>query len=283
MIVDSIEESGVSMFAGSAAFILRVTFFFGAACFLSPLLGFIEVFFGAAFLTAAFFAAGFFTAAFFTATFLTAAFFAAGFFTAVFLTAAFLTAGFFTAAFFGVAFFAAGFLTAAFFGAAFFAAGFFTATFLTAAFFGAAFFAAAFFGAAFFTAAFFGAAFLTAAFFGAAFFTAAFFGAAFFAGARMASGWAVGVAVLSSLVTSYSPLFYLRLISLSAVNAGQNVSRKVTLLFPNACGGLLTDTFLTRLRRESRNARMIRYSAYDAALSTKSVRKHANSIIFFII
>jgi hypothetical protein len=46
--------------------------------------------------------------------------------------------------------------------------------------------------------------------------------------------------------------------------------------------GLLTDTVLTRLRRESRDARKNRYSARRRALSTKSVTKFAFSCIFFV-
>jgi hypothetical protein len=49
----------------------------------------------------------------------------------------------------------------------------------------------------------------------------------------------------------------------------------------NRVRGLLTDTVLTRLRRESRDARKTRYSARHRALSTKSVINHAISIIFF--
>jgi hypothetical protein len=47
--------------------------------------------------------------------------------------------------------------------------------------------------------------------------------------------------------------------------------------------GLLTDTMLTRLRRESRDARKNRYSARRCALSTKSVINHAISIIFLCL
>jgi hypothetical protein len=52
-------------------------------------------------------------------------------------------------------------------------------------------------------------------------------------------------------------------------------------VLPNRVRGLLTDTVLTRLRRESRDARKNRYSARHRALSTKSVKNHAISIIFF--
>jgi hypothetical protein len=45
----------------------------------------------------------------------------------------------------------------------------------------------------------------------------------------------------------------------------------------------LTDTVLTRLRRESRDARRIRYSAYAITLSTKSVTDDGNLSIFFHI
>jgi len=44
----------------------------------------------------------------------------------------------------------------------------------------------------------------------------------------------------------------------------------------------LTDAELTRLRRESRDARKNRYSAPLSALSTKSITKLVNSIIFFL-
>ncbi|OYV35958.1 MAG: hypothetical protein B7Z81_08010 [Acidocella sp. 20-61-6] len=47
--------------------------------------------------------------------------------------------------------------------------------------------------------------------------------------------------------------------------------------------GLLTDTMLTRLRRESRDARKNRYSARRCALSTKSVINQTISIIFFTL
>ena len=45
--------------------------------------------------------------------------------------------------------------------------------------------------------------------------------------------------------------------------------------------GLLTDAMLTRLRRESRDARKNRYSAPLGTLSTKSIIKLVISIIFF--
>lgn len=57
-------------------------------------------------------------------------------------------------------------------------------------------------------------------------------------------------------------------------------SRSMTVL-PNRVRGLLTDTVVSRLRRESRDARKNRYSASQEKLSTKSDMRDVKTINFF--
>jgi hypothetical protein len=52
-------------------------------------------------------------------------------------------------------------------------------------------------------------------------------------------------------------------------------------VLPNRVRGLLTDTVVSRLRRESRDARKNRYSASPERLSTKSVMRDMKTINFF--
>jgi hypothetical protein len=52
-------------------------------------------------------------------------------------------------------------------------------------------------------------------------------------------------------------------------------------VLPNRVRGLLTDTVVSRLRRESRDARKNRYSASKEVLSTKSVTIDVKTMIFF--